>query len=220
MTALSEEIEGAIAEGAEVLTLEAPLRIESSEEGHVVALWTQRQVIGEIDAMGRPRPNTAAVEPKRIPADIVIVAIGQGIETHGFEQSGVKVQRGGTVLADSSTQLPEVEGVFAGGDCVTGPATAIRAIAAGKAAAANIDEYLGFNHEIVTDVQIPTPDLSDLRPRGRINTSERDASERKGDFQCIECGFTDEEAQKESSRCLRCDHFGYGIFKGGRVEKW
>ena len=220
MTALPEEIEGAIAEGAEVLTLEAPLRIESSEEGHVVALWTQPQIIGEVDSMGRPRPNTAAVEPKRIPADIVIVAIGQGIETHGFEQSGVKVQRGGTVLADSSTQLPEVEGVFAGGDCVTGPATVIRAIAAGKAAAANIDEYLGFNHEIVTDVQIPTPDLSDLRPRGRINTSERDASERKGDFQCIECGFTDEEAQKESSRCLRCDHFGYGIFKGGRVEKW
>ncbi|WP_040659450.1 NAD(P)-binding protein [Oscillibacter ruminantium] len=220
MTALPEEIEGAIAEGAEVLTLEAPLRIESSEEGHVVALWTQPQIIGEVDSMGRPRPNTAAVEPKRISADIVIVAIGQGIETHGFEQSGVKVQRGGTVLADSSTQLPEVEGVFAGGDCVTGPATVIRAIAAGKAAAANIDEYLGFNHEIVTDVQIPTPDLSDLRPRGRINTSERDASERKGDFQCIECGFTDEEAQKESSRCLRCDHFGYGIFKGGRVEKW
>ena len=220
MTALPEEIEGAIAEGAEVLTLEAPLRIESSEEGHVVALWTQPQIIGEVDFMGRPRPNTAAVEPKRISADIVIVAIGQGIETHGFEQSGVKVQRGGTALADSSTQLPEVEGVFAGGDCVTGPATVIRAIAAGKAAAANIDEYLGFNHESGTDVQIPTPDLSDLRPRGRINTSERDASERKGDFQCIECGFTDEEAQKESSRCLRCDHFGYGIFKGGRVEKW
>jgi len=220
MTAQPEEIEGAIAEGAEVLTLEAPLKIESSEDGHVTALWTKPQIIGEVDAMGRPRPNNAAVESRRIPADVIIVAIGQGIETHGFEQSGVKIQRGGTVLANASTQLPDVEGIFAGGDCVTGPATVIRAIAAGKVAAANIDEYLGFNHEIVTDVQIPTPDLSDLRPRGRINTSERDAGERTGDFQCIECGFTDEEAQKESSRCLRCDHFGYGNFKGGRVEKW
>lgn len=220
MTAQVEEIEGAIAEGAEILTLQAPQRIESDESGNVSALWTQPQIIGEVDSMGRPRPGTADTEPVRIPADMVIVAIGQGIESHSFEQSGIKIQRGGTLLANSSTQLPDVEGVFAGGDCVTGPATVIRAIAAGKAAAANIDEYLGFNHEIVTDVQIPTPDLSDLRPRGRINTTERDASERKGDFQCIECGFTDEEAQKESSRCLRCDHFGYGIFKGGRVEKW
>ena len=220
MTAQQEEVEGAIAEGAEILTLQAPLRIEANEAGNVAALWTQPQVIGEVDAMGRPRPTTADVEPKRIPADLIIVAIGQGIETHGFEQIGVKIQRGGTLLADASTQLPDVEGVFAGGDCVTGPATVIRAIAAGKAAAANIDVYLGFNHEIEADISIPTPDLSDLRPRGRINTTVRDASERKHDFQCIECGFTSEEAEKESSRCLRCDHFGYGIFKGGRVDKW
>ena len=113
-----------------------------------------------------------------------------------------------------------MEGVFAGGDCVTGPATVIRAIAAGKAAAANIDEYMGFNHEIKVDVTVPTPRCTDLRPRGRVNATERDASERKCDFQCIECGMTDEEATQESSRCLRCDHFGYGIFKGGRVEKW
>ena len=220
MTAQQEEVEGAIAEGAEILTLQAPLRIEANEAGNVAALWTQPQVIGEVDAMGRPRPTTADVEPKRIPADLIIVAIGQGIETHGFEQIGVKIQRGGTLLADASTQLPDVEGVFAGGDCVTGPATVIRAIAAGKVAAANIDVYLGFNHEIEADISIPTPDLSDLRPRGRINTTVRDASERKHDFQCIECGFTSEEAEKESSRCLRCDHFGYGIFKGGRVDKW
>ena len=220
MTAQQEEVEGAIAEGAEILTLQAPLRIEANEAGNVAALWTQPQVIGEVDAMGRPRPTTADVEPKRIPADLIIVAIGQGIETHGFEQIGVKIQRGGTLLADASTQLPDVEGVFAGGDCVTGPATVIRAIAAGKAAAANIDVYLGFNHEIEADISIPTPDLSDLRPRGRINTTVRDTSERKHDFQCIECGFTSEEAEKESSRCLRCDHFGYGIFKGGRVDKW
>lgn len=220
MTAQMEEVEGAIAEGAEVLTLQAPLRIEADENGHVAALWTQPQIIGEMDKAGRPRPNTAAVEPLRIPADTIIVAIGQGIETRGLEQTGIKIQRGGALLADSSTQLPDMVGVFAGGDCVTGPATVIRAIAAGKAAAANIDEYLGFNHEIESDVKVPTPKCSDLRPRGRVNATEREAWERKGDFQCIECGMTDQEAGQESSRCLRCDHFGYGIFKGGRVEKW
>ena len=220
MTAQAEEVEGAIAEGAEVLTLQAPLRIEADENGHAAALWTQPQIIGEMDKAGRPRPGTADVEPLRIPADTIIVAIGQGIETRGLEQTGIKIQRGGALLADSSTQLPDMVGVFAGGDCVTGPATVIRAIAAGKAAAANIDEYLGFNHEIESEVKVPTPRCTDLRPRGRVNATERDACERKGDFQCIECGMTDQEAGQESSRCLRCDHFGYGIFKGGRVEKW
>ena len=220
MTALAEEVEGAIAEGAEVLTLHAPLRIEADEKGNAVALWTQPQIIGEVDKQGRPRPNTAAVDPYRIPADIIVVAVGQGIESHGFEQAGIKIQRGGTLLADSSTHLPDMEGVFAGGDCVTGPATVIRAIAAGKAAAANIDEYLGFNHEIKVGVEVPTPRCTDLRPRGRVEARERDACDRKGDFRCIECGMTDEEAAQESSRCLRCDQFGYGNFKGGRVEKW
>ncbi len=220
MTAQQEEIEGAIAEGAEVLTLQAPVRIEADETGQAVALWAQPQIIGAMDSNGRPRPATAAVEPRRISADSIIVAIGQGIESLGFEQCGVKIQRGGTLLADSSTRLPDMEGVFAGGDCVTGPATVIRAIAAGKAAAANIDEYLGFQHEIRTEVQVPAPRFADQRPCGRVNATERGASERKGDFQCIECGMTDEEAAQESSRCLRCDHFGYGNFKGGRVERW
>ena len=220
MTAQAEEVEGAIAEGAEILTLQAPLRIEADDQGRAAALWTQPQIIGEMDRQGRPRPGTASVEPRRIPADIIIVAIGQGIESHGFEQSGIQIQRGGTLLADSSTRLPDLEGVFAGGDCVTGPATVIRAIAAGKAAAANIDEYLGFHHEIEAEVKVPTPRVTDLGPRGRVNCGDREAAERRRDFQCIECGMTKEEAVQESSRCLRCDHFGYGIFKGGRVEKW
>ena len=49
---------------------------------------------------------------------------------------------------------------------------------------------------------------------------ERDAMERKEDFELIECGMTCAEALQESSRCLRCDHFGYGVFKGGRIKKW
>ena len=220
MTALTEEVEGAVAEGAELLTLQAPMRIEADEEGHVTALWTQPQLIGEMDGQGRPRPGAADLEELRIPADTIIVAIGQGIETRGFEQTGIQIQRGGTLLAESSTQLPELQGVFAGGDCVTGPATVIRAIAAGKAAAANIDEYLGFRHEIKSEVELPHPGYTKLQPRGRVDLTEREAGERKLDFCCTECGLTDEEALQEASRCLQCDHFGYGNFKGGRVEKW
>ena len=219
MTALPEEVEGAIAEGVELVTLAAPVRIEADENGRATALWAQPQIIGTIDAAGRPRPEKAARDEIRIPADIIIVAIGQGIETHGFEQSKISIKRG-TFIAEASGQLGDMSGVFAGGDCVTGPATVIRAIAAGKVAAANIDEYLGFHHEISVDVAIPDPQLTNNPPHGRINTTERQACERKNDFTCIECGMTDEEANAESSRCLRCDHFGYGIFRGGRKSTW
>jgi len=219
MTALPEEVEGAIAEGVELVTLAAPVRIEADKNGRATALWAQPQIIGTIDAAGRPRPEKAARDEIRIPADIIIVAIGQGIETHGFEQSKISIKRG-TFIAEASGQLGDMSGVFAGGDCVTGPATVIRAIAAGKVAAANIDEYLGFHHEISVDVVVPDPQLSSNPPHGRINTTERQACERKNDFTCIECGMTDEEANAESSRCLRCDHFGYGIFRGGRKSTW
>ena len=218
MTAQAEEVEGAIAEGAEVLTLHAPLKIEVDAEGNAAALWAQPQIIGEMDKAGRPRPNTASADPIRIPADVVIVAIGQAIESKTFEDAGIKT-KWGNLVADTKTKTA-LEGVFSGGDCVTGPATVIRAIAAGKAAAANIDEYLGFHHEIKVDVEVPTPSCTDLRPRGRVNCRERAAAERKNDFVCMEHCMTCEEATKESSRCLRCDHFGYGIFKGGRVDKW
>ena len=219
MTALPDEITGALAEGAELMTLAAPVRIESDEDGVAKALWVQPQLIGEADKSGRPRPNKANLDEVRVPADIVIVAIGQGIEIQGFEQAGVPIKRG-TVVAGLSGQVSEMDNVFAGGDCVTGPATAIRAIAAGKVAAANIDEHLGFHHEINVDVEIPTPKLNNRSPHGRINTTEREACERKHDFDDIECGLTEEGACTEASRCLRCDHFGFGVFRGGRVEKW
>ena len=219
MTALPDEITGALAEGAELMTLAAPVRIESDEDGVAKALWVQPQLIGEADKSGRPRPNKANLDEVRVPADIVIVAIGQGIEIQGFEQAGVPIKRG-TFVAGLSGQVSDMDNVFAGGDCVTGPATAIRAIAAGKVAAANIDEHLGFHHEINVDVEIPTPKLNNRSPHGRINTTEREACERKHDFDDIECGLTEEGACTEASRCLRCDHFGFGVFRGGRVEKW
>ena len=219
MTALPDEVTGAMAEGAEIMSLSAPVRIEADENGVAKALWVQPQLIGEADKAGRPRPHDAALEQVRLEADIIVVAIGQGIEISGFDAAGVPIKRGAFV-AGLSGQVGDMDNVFAGGDCVTGPATAIRAIAAGKVAAANIDEHLGYHHEITVDVDIPTPKLNNRPPHGRINTTEREARLRKCDFEDIECGLTHEGAVTEASRCLRCDHFGYGVFKGGRVDKW
>jgi len=219
MTALPEEAQGAIAEGCELATLQAPVRIEADENDNVVALWVQPQIVGPIDSSGRPRPLKADAPEKRIPCDIVVVAIGQGVETQPFEEYGVPIHRG-AIEALSSSDIENFNGIFAGGDCVTGPATVIRAIAAGKVAAANIDEYLGFNHAITCDVEIPAPALYDRSATGRVNLTERPAQELNRDFEVLECGMTEQEALQEAHRCLRCDHFGYGAFKGGRVKQW
>jgi len=218
MTALKEEIEGAIAEGAEMLDLHSPLRIEADEQGKLVGLWTAPMQIGAIHG-GRPNTIDSGKEDELIVCDVVIVAIGQGIDTQSFEDAGIPIERG-VIAAQNWTAVGDAPGVFAGGDCVTGPKTAIRAIAAGKVAAANIDNYLGFNHKITVDIEIPDPNLGDRRYCGRINPEERPADERRDDFDLMEKPLTEKAACQEASRCLRCDHFGCGSFKGGRKTEW
>ena len=220
MTAMEEEIEGAIEEGCELLDLHAPLRIEVDDSGRAAALWVQPQIIGPMKH-GRPIPMISEKAPVRLACDIVIVAIGQGIESKEFEKQGIPVKRGVIeAMSWSGVKTKDITGVFAGGDCVTGPATVIRAIAAGKVAAANIDEFLGYNHVISADVEIPRVRLDDNRSCARVNMKVRQASERIQDFELIEEGMTCEEACQEARRCIRCDHFGFGILKGGRIEKW
>lgn len=156
---------------------------------------------------------------ERLSCDRIIVAIGQGIESKPFEERGIPIKRGAIDALDTGG-LHDVPGVFAGGDCVTGPTTVIRAIAAGKVAAANIDEYLGYNHLIEADVEAPNIRIHDRMPCGRVQMTERNALERKKDFGLVEIGMTKEEACQEAGRCLRCDHFGLGVFKGGRIDRW
>jgi len=183
-------------------------------------LWVQPQIIGPMKH-GRPVPMVSTKAPVRLGCDIVIVAIGQGIESKEFEKQGIPVKRGVIeAMSWSGVKTKAITGVFAGGDCVTGPATVIRAIAAGKVAAANIDEFLGYNHVISADVEIPRVRLDDNRSCARVNMKVRQASERIKDFELIEEGMTCEEACQEARRCIRCDHFGFGILKGGRIEKW
>ncbi|MCM1045866.1 MAG: NAD(P)-binding protein [Candidatus Gastranaerophilales bacterium] len=218
MTALREEIEGAEAEGCEVVELKAPIRIETDENNHVKALVVQPQMIGTI-SHGRPVPRKAELPMEKMECDLILVAIGQGIVSKPFEDFGIGVKRG-AIDALNSSEIKDLPGIFAGGDCVTGPATVIRAIAAGKVAAANIDEYLGFHHEIVSGVEIPQPSYENKTPCGRVELAFRDSGDRKNDFEPIELSMTCEEACQEAGRCLRCDHFGYGSFRGGRKEKW
>lgn len=223
MTALEEEVEGAEAEGCDVLELMSPVRIKQDEEGNAIGLIVKPQMISRV-SHGRPAPKAAAKDEVLLESDLIVVAIGQGIETKSFEEHGIKVQRGVISALNTGNITPQdgemSEGVFAGGDCVTGPATVIKAIAAGKVAVANIDEYLGFNHEITCDVEIPYASNEDKVACGRVEVALRDAAERKNDFEPIEYGFSCEEACQEAGRCLRCDHFGFGAFRGGREEQW
>lgn len=219
MTALPDEIEGAIAEGAEILELCAPKQIEADENGNVTAIYADPKIIGLIDSAGRPRPANSGKDAVRIPCDIIIVAIGQDIVSGHFADDGLPVNRNAIITTETGA-VTGVNGVFAGGDCVTGPATVIKAIATGKVAAANIDNYLGFHHVISVDVEIPSARLDDRPACGRVNLTERNSNDRKKDFEICENGMSCKEATQEAMRCLRCDHFGYGVFKGGRISQW
>ncbi len=219
MTALPDEIGGAIAEGCALVQLKAPSRIATNKRGEVQVLWVKPQIAGQADKSGRPRPMDSSEPEEKIPCDIIISAIGQATDIHFFEEFGIPVFRG-NIQAKKNSVVDNVLGTYAGGDCVTGPSTVINAVAAGKVAAANIDAYLGFNHEITVDVDIPVPTPDDHLPCGRVELKERFAKQRGNDFDEVEQGMSLEEAMQEASRCLRCDYHGFGSFRGGRDTKW
>ena len=218
MTALPGEINGAVAEGIELQTLKAPAAIDVDENNHVKGIYVTPQMVSTIKN-GRASVRPTGEDDIYIPCDVLVVAIGQNIETAHFEAAGIPVSRG-KILTTSTGAVEDMPDVYAGGDCSSGPATVIKAIAATKVVAANIDEYLGFHHEISCDVEIPEAKLEDKIPCGRIDLTEREACERVCDFDAVENCMTENEARQEAGRCLRCDHFGYGIFKGGRETLW
>lgn len=218
MTAQDAEIAGAQAEGCEVLELTAPLAIETGEEGRVSGLRVQPQIIGE-PRRGRPAPRAAATPEQVIPCERVFVAIGQDIDSKPFEDMGIAC-KWGRVVTDSDGAVPNFDGLFSGGDCQIGPATVIRAINAGRVASANIDRYLGFDHKIKLEVELPTVQFKGKHECGRCELGEREAGERIHDWNLVEQGLTEQEARQEASRCLRCDHFGFGAFRGGRNLEW
>ncbi len=218
MTALPAEIEGAVAEGIEVLTLKAPSKLDIDENHQIKGIYVTPQMISEIKN-GRASVKATGQEDIYIPCDVLVVAIGQNIETEHFEEAGIPVEWG-KIVTTPGGDFANMPGVFAGGDCASGPATVIKAIAAAKVVAANIDEYLGFHHQISCDVEIPEPHLGDRNPCGRVELTEREACERVCDFEGVENCMTEKECKQEACRCLRCDHYGFGILKGGREKLW
>ena len=208
MTALPAEVESAIAEGVEMMCLQAPERIEVDAEGRAAALVCQPQRISAVKR-GRPAPVAANKPELRLEADIVLIAVGQAIESAPFEEYGMEVDRT-YFVADQYLRAMGQEGVFVGGDCQWGPKTVIMAIAAGKTAAANID----------CGAAVPPARPNDRTAYGRVQVAERPACERKHDFEGVEVPMTDEEAAQECRRCLRCDVYGIGALTGRGLEAW
>lgn len=216
MTALRAEIDSAMQEGVEMLTLQAPDHIEV-ENGHCTALYTQPQMIGPVRG-GRPAPQKADKPLERIEADIVLIAVGQDIVSAPFEEFGMQADRTYFEADEYLQSIGTAENVFVGGDCQIGPKTVILAIGAGKVAARNIDDFLGFDHELDCGVVAPAPKPNNRTACGRVQIVERPARERKNDFGAVEVEMSLEEAQQECGRCLRCDHYGCGVMDGGRIQ--
>jgi len=217
MTALPAEIEGALAEGVELITLKAPKKLEIVD-GVLKGIWVTPQMISSIKD-GRASVVPSGEPDQFVECDHIVVAIGQDIETKHYEEAGIPVAKG-KIFSLPTGGFDALPNIFSGGDCASGPATVIKAIAAGKVLAANIDEYLGYRHEISCDVEIPIPSKEDRKPCARVELSEREACERKEDFEEIELCMPETAAMQECGRCLRCDHYGFGIFKGGRESLW
>ena len=209
-TALEGEIVGAMQEGVRFRTLLSFLNIETDKEtGAVCAVWLQPEIVAEYDKNGMMTTEHSSRYPYRFKCDYLILGVGQRCDTAAFAEAGVPTERG-RVIAGTDCVVKDMDGVFSGGDCVTGPSTAINAIAAGQVAAYNIDEYLGYHHKVRCEVKgIPT---------GRAELEETDPFERKSTFEPVEISMTYEEAMRESGRCLRCDHHGCGAQKGGRGD--
>ena len=143
MPARVEEIEHAEEEGVILELLVSPIEIIGNEEGAVDKVKCVRYELGEPDASGRQKPIEIPGSEFEIKVDTVVMAIGQGpnpLVTHTTE--GLDLHDKGTIKASEETGETSIPGVFAGGDIVTGAATVILAMGAGKKAARAIDEYI------------------------------------------------------------------------------
>jgi len=142
MPASDEEIEAALEEGIKIEYLVAPVEVLTNN-GKVAGLKCIRMKLGEADASGRRRPISIEGSEFEIKLDMILPAIGQKSDFSFLPQDdSIAVSKWGTIVADSQSCATSREGVYAGGDCVTGPGIAIDAIAAGKIAALSIDAYL------------------------------------------------------------------------------
>jgi heterodisulfide reductase subunit A len=219
MPASAWEVEDAEEEGIHFHFLANPIRI-LGQDGQVVGMECVRMELGEPDASGRRRPIPLEGSEFVLDVDMIIPAIGQTPELafmHGSDTVTGKLQvtRWATLAANPDTLVTEAPGVFAGGDAVSGPATAIEAIAAGKRAAESIYDYLVGQEPALREQPLPVVPLEevDLRqaqkqrretmakraPDARLNATSSD-----GAFAEVELGLNEEQAVREALRCLNC----------------
>jgi len=205
MPASAEEIDEALNEGVNMIFLAAPSRI-FSDNGTLRAECLRMQ-LGQVDASGRPRPEPIEGSEFVLDFGTVILAIGQRPDVP--DSFGLATGRGNVLQVDPDTLATEREGVFAGGDATTGPATVIEAIAAGRQAAVSIDRYLGGNG-VIDEVLAPleevvAPPAADEEERHRPAMASLPLEQRLKGFAQVELGFSESMAIEEAKRCLNCD---------------
>jgi len=212
MPASQWEVEEALEEGIEIFNRWGVKEV-LTREGKVTGI-TLRKVARVFDEQGRFSPTYLEDQTMIAEADAVIFAIGQKVNL-GFLSPGddIGCTPRGLIQADPESLSTTRTGVFAAGDAVTGPATVVKAIAAGKQAALSIDHYLSqapgpapifrlHKRQRVPFFPIHAPDK--IRD-GRVPMPQLDPHDRIMDFAPIELGYTETQAQKEARRCLRCD---------------
>ena len=217
MPAVSEEVDEAEEEGVQVMYLVTPKGV-IAEGGKVKALEMINHVLGERDASDRRRPVEVAETEFTLKVDTVISALGQEVDIDA-RAAGVRLSKWNTIVADEKTGATSVEGVYAGGDAVTGANNLISAIAAGKRAAVSIDRRLA-GEDAVLEYEpdwVPTAEEVVLKRAGSLPRQKRvpaalaDADERKRDFKTYTATMTEAEAVAEAARCLNC---GCGVACG------
>jgi NADPH-dependent glutamate synthase beta subunit-like oxidoreductase/ferredoxin len=204
MPANPEEVEAALAEGIEIYLLAAPSRVYS-QDGKL-QLECIRMQLGEPDASGRRRPEPIKGSEFTMSFDNIIAAIGQRPEVP--EQFSITIGRGNTIQADPETLATDREGVFAGGDVMTGPASVIEAIADGRQGAISMDKYLGgkgiIDETLVPPQEKATP-LTSAEKGRRVHPPELSPEVGISSFAEVELELSEEMAVKEAERCLKCD---------------
>ena len=196
-------------EGVKIHFLVAPKKI-LEKNGKVAAVEWIKMMLGEPDKSGRRRPIPIEGSEHIMELDGIIVAIGQSPDLTFFPQ-GIETTKRNTVVVNSDTLETSLPGVFVGGDVVSGPASIIEAISAGRKGAVSIDKYLGGDgdiDEILIKTKEPNPWLGreeGFADRRRVQMPCLPVEEREQGFSVVELGFNEEEAVKEAKRCLQCD---------------
>ena len=201
------EIEEALEEGVNFKWLTNPAEI-IGENGKVTQIKLQVMELGEPDASGRRSPVPVAGKFEILDVDTVISAIGQRCSLEGFE--ALELTRKGTIVADEAVCTTNLEGVFAAGDATNrGPSIAVRAIGEANDAAAAIDAYLSGKALIKAEPFYSKRNAKDIdfsvyEKKARAEMSCKDPAVRRGNFDAVINGFTEEQARNEAKRCLEC----------------